>query len=110
MFLDFTFNLGQLFNSLLCRYRQTRLTNPSNEDVPESLFLTISTGTEKTLVKVQRKLAVAGTRIYSLRYSAVETGDAGESIESEESQQIRGRPIKVRKQAGDVVQLVRTLP
>jgi hypothetical protein len=40
----------------------------------------------------------------------VETGDTGESIEPEESQQIREFPIKVRKQVGDVVQLVRTLP
>jgi hypothetical protein len=43
-------------------------------------------------------------------FYGVETGDAGESIEPEESQQIRGFPIKVRKQSGDVVQLVRTLP
>jgi len=42
-------------------------------------------------------------------FYGVETGDAGESIEPEESHYIRGFPIKVRKQVGDVVQLVRTL-
>ena len=40
----------------------------------------------------------------------VERGDTGESIEPEERHQTRGFPIKVRKQVGDVVQLVRTLP
>ena len=45
-----------------------------------------------------------------IRFYEVEPGDAGESIEPEESHQTRGFPIKVRKQIGDVVQLVRTLP
>jgi hemoglobin len=43
-----------------------------------------------------------------IRFYGVETGDAGESIEPEESQR-RGFPIKIRKQVGDVVRLVRTL-
>jgi hypothetical protein len=43
-------------------------------------------------------------------FYGVETGDTGESIEPEESHSRRGFPIKVRKQVGDVVQLVRTLP
>ena len=44
-----------------------------------------------------------------IRFYGVEIGDAGESIEPEESHETRGFPIKVRKQSGDVVQLVRTL-
>ncbi len=44
------------------------------------------------------------------RFREVETGDTGASIEPEESHYIRGFPIEVRKQVGDVVQLVRTLP
>ena len=39
----------------------------------------------------------------------VETGDTGETIEPEESLQVRGFPIMERKQAGDVPQSVRTL-
>ena len=40
----------------------------------------------------------------------VETGDTGETFESEERLQVRGFPIVERKHAGDVLKSVRTLP
>ena len=42
-------------------------------------------------------------------FYGVEMGDAGDTLEPEERRKIRGFPIKLRKQSGDVVQLVRTL-
>ena len=68
---------------------------------------------EVILISGQEKM-VSPVSVVSINlgiwFYEVETGDTGESIEPKESQQRRGFPIKVRKQVGDVVQLVRTLP
>ena len=53
--------------------------------VPESLVPAASRGAENTSLSALNLGSCCCTEIYSLRYAVVETGDAGESIEPEES-------------------------